>query len=162
MLDLFNREVVGWSLKPLMTADLVTDALAMAWFRRKPAPGLIRRSNRGSQSGSHLFQDTLTQYGMICSMSRKGNCWDNAPTESWFSCFKNERVFDERFATRDAMQATAFEYIEAFYNRKRLHSILGYTSPVQFLKDWINAQQGEKQVACATALGRRKTEGTSM
>jgi transposase InsO family protein len=147
VLDLFNREVVGWSLKPRLTADLVTDALTMAWFRRKPAPGLIHHSDRGSQYASHLFQGTLTQYGMICSMSRKGNCWDKAPTESGFSRFKNERVFDERFATRDAMKATAFEYIEVFYNRKRLHSTLGYTSPVQFLKDWISTQRREKQVA---------------
>lgn len=147
VLDLFNREVVGWSLKPRMTADLVTDALTMGWFRRKPAPGLIHHSDRGSQYASHAFQAKLAEYGMRGSMSRKGNCWDNAPTESWFNSFKNERVFGERFATRDAMKATAFAYIEVFYNRKRLHSTLGYTSPVQFLKDWINTGQGEQQVA---------------
>jgi transposase InsO family protein len=147
VLDLFNREVVGWSLKPRMTADLVTDALTMGWFRRKPPPGLIHHSDRGSQYASHAFQEKLAQYGMVCSMSRKGNCWDNAPTESWFNSFKNERVFGERFATRDAMKATAFEYIEVFYNRKRLHSTLGYTSPALFLKDWINTREGEKQVA---------------
>ena len=79
-------------------------------------------------------------------MSRKGQCWDNAPTESWFNRFKNERVFGERFATRDAMKANAFEYIEVFYNRKRLHSTLGYTSPAQCLKDWINTREKEKQV----------------
>jgi putative transposase len=147
VLDLFNRQVVGWSLKPRMTAELVTDALTMAWFRRKPAPGLMHHSERGSQYASHCFQDTLTEYGMACSMSRKGNCWDNAPTERWFNSFKNERVFGERFATREAMKATAFEYIEVFYNRKRRHSTLGYHSPVQFLKDWLNAQQREKRVA---------------
>ena len=147
VLDLFNREVVGWSLKPRMTADLVTDALTMAWFRRQPAPGLLHHSDRGSQYASHAFQDKLQEYGMTPSMSRKGNCWDNAPTESWFNSFKNERVFGDRFLTRDAMKATAVEYIEVFYNRKRLHSTLGYTSPVQFLKDWIKTQQHEKQVA---------------
>ena len=147
VLDLFNREVVGWSLKPRMTADLVTEALTMAWFRRQPPPGLIHHSDRGSQYASHAFQDQLRQYGMICSMSRKGNCWDNAPTESWFNSFKNERVFGERFCTREAMKATAFEYIEAFYNRKRLHSTLGYTSPVQFLKSWSSTQKEGKQVA---------------
>lgn len=147
MLDLFNREVVGWSLKPRMTIDLVTDALTMAWFRRRPAPGLIHHSDRGSQYASHAFQEKLTEYGMVCSMSRKGNCWDNAPTESWFNSFKNERVFGERFLTRDAMKATAFEYIEAFYNRRRLHSTLGYTSPVQYLKNWREAQDAENQVA---------------
>lgn len=147
VLDLFNREVVGWSLKPRMTADLVTDALTMAWFRRQPATGLMHHSDRGSQYASHAFQEKLTEYGMVCSMSRKGSCWDNAPTESWFNSFKNERVFGERFATREAMKATAFEYIEVFYNRKRLHSTLGYTSPVQFLKDWIKTQPHDKQVA---------------
>lgn len=76
VLDLFNREVVGWSLKPRMTADIVTDALTMAWFRRKPAPGLMHHFDRGSQYASHAFQDNLKEYGMICSMSRKGNCWD--------------------------------------------------------------------------------------
>ena len=78
VLDLFNREVVGWSLKPRMTADIVTDALTMAWFRRRPAPGLLHHSDRGSQYAGHAFQDKLREYGMTCSMSRKGNCWDNA------------------------------------------------------------------------------------
>jgi len=147
VLDLFNREVIGWSLKPRMTADIVTDALTMAWFRRKPAPGVLHHSDRGSQYASHVFQDKLAEYGMSCSMSRKGNCWDNAPTESWFNSFKNERVHGWRFETREEMTATAFEYIEVFYNRKRLHSTLGYTSPVQFLQDWFNEQLMKKQVA---------------
>jgi putative transposase len=147
VLDLFNREVVGWSLKPRMTADIVTDALTLAWFRRKPAPGPIHHSDRGSQYASHAFQEQLAQYGMLCSMSRKGNCWDNAPAESWFNSFKNERVFGERCTTREAMTRMAFEYIEVFYNRKRLHSTLGYIPPVQFLKDWTDAQQEEYQVA---------------
>lgn len=147
VLDLFNREVVGWSLKPRMTADIVTDALTMAWFRRKPAPGLVLHSDRGSQYASHAFQRKLAEYGMTCSMSRKGNCWDNAPTESWFNSFKNERVHGVRYATQAEMSATAFEYIEVFYNRKRLHSTLGYRAPVQFLDDWIGARQDEKQVA---------------
>ncbi len=147
VLDLFNREVVGWSLKPRMTVDIVTDALTMAWFRRRPAPGLIHHSDRGSQYASQAFQARLTEYGMTSSMSRKGNCWDNAPTESWFNSFKNERVHGVRFATRAEMKAEAFEYIETFYNRKRLHSTLGYKSPTRFLQDWQMAQQKEKQVA---------------
>jgi putative transposase len=147
VLDLFNREVVGWSLKPRMTADIVTDALTMAWFRRKPTVGLIHHSDRGSQYASGVFQAKLAEYGMICSMSRKGNCWDNAPTESWFGSFKNERVYGERFETREEMMSMAFEYIEVFYNRKRLHSTLGYKSPQQYLDDWLNAQQQEKLVA---------------
>ena len=147
VIDLFNREVVGWSLKPRMTADIVTDALTMAWFRRKPAAGLIHHSDRGSQYASHVFQAKLKEYGMVCSMSRKGNCWDNAPTESWFGSFKNERVYGERFGTRGELIAMTFEYIEVFYNRKRLHSTLGYKSPMQFLDDWFTAQQYEKLVA---------------
>lgn len=147
VLDLFNREVVGWSLKPSMKADIVTDALTMAWFRRKPTTGLIHHSDRGSQYASHAFQDKLKEYGMLCSMSRKGNCWDNAPSESWFGSFKNERVYGERFETHDEMKAMAFEYIEVFYNRKRLHSTLGYKSPILFLDDWLITQQKEKLVA---------------
>jgi putative transposase len=84
---------------------------------------------------------------MVCSMSRKGNCWDNAPTESWFNSFKNERVHGVRYATHDAMKATSFEYIEVFYNRKRQHSTLGYKSPTQFLKTWLSEQNQEKLVA---------------
>lgn len=147
VLDLFNREVVGWSLKPRMTSDIVTDALTMAWFRRKPAEGLIHHSDRGSQYASYVFQAKLAEYSMVCSMSRKENCWDNAPTESWFGGFKNERVYGERFETRDEMKTEAFEYIEVFYNRKRQHSTLGYKSPQQYLDDWFIAQQQEKLVA---------------
>jgi transposase InsO family protein len=147
VLDLFNREVVGWSLKPRMTADIVTDALTMAWFRKKPTAGLMHHSDRGSQYASHAFQGKLKEYGMVCSMSRKGNCWDNAPTESWFNSFKNERVHGLSYETRDEMKAMAFEYIEVLYNRKRQHSTLGYKSPIQFLDHWLVAQQKEKLVA---------------
>jgi putative transposase len=147
VLDLFNREIVGWSLKPRMTSNIVTDALTMAWFRRKPAAGLLHHSDRGSQYASDVFQGKLKEYGMVCSMSRKGDCWDNAPTESWFGSFKNERVYGERFETRDEARAMAFEYIEVFYNRRRLHSTLGYKSPKRFLEDWLNSQPPEKLVA---------------
>ena len=141
VLDLFNREVVGWSLKPRMTADIVIDALAMAWFRRRPAPGVIHHSDRGSQYASHAFQARLKEYGMTCSMSRKGNCWDNAPTESFFNSFKNERVHGTRYATRAEAIADAFDYIEPFYNRKRKHSTLGYASPQAYLVNWLKQQQ---------------------
>lgn len=147
MLDLFNREVVGCSLKSRMTADIVTDALTMAWFRKKPAPGLLHHSDRGSQYASHAFQNKLKEYGMTCSMSRKGNCWDNAPTESWFNSFKNERVHGIRYATHANMKAANFEYIEVFSNRKRQHSTLGYKSPMQFLADWLSRQYQKKLVA---------------
>ncbi len=96
MLDLLNRKVVGWLLKPRLTAGIVTDALTMAWFRRKPAPSLMHHSDRGSQYASHAFQDRRREHSMICSMSRKGNCWDNAPTESCFNSFKNGRVHGMR------------------------------------------------------------------
>ena len=147
VLDLFNREVVGWSLKSRMAADIEVDALMMVWLRRKPAAGLVHHSDRGSLYASLLFQDKLKEYGIACSMSRKGNCWDNAPSESWFSRFKNVRVYGEIFDTRYEMMAMAFEYIEVFYNRKRLHPTLGYKSPKQFLDDWLNAQKQEKLVA---------------
>jgi putative transposase len=146
VLDLFNREVVGWSIKSRMTADIVIDALAMAWFRRKPAPGLIHHCDRGSQSASHAFQKRLTEYRMICSMSRKGNCWDNAPTESFFNSLKNERVLGTRYSTKAAAEADLFDDIEPFYNRRRQHSTLGYASPVKFLEDWVSTAH-EQQLA---------------
>lgn len=147
VLDLFNREVIGWSLKPRMTTDLITDALTMAWFRRRPAPGVLHHSDRGSQYASKAYQDKLTEFGMTCSMSRKGNCWDNSPTESWFNSFKNERYHGRRYATQAEMKAASFEYIEVFYNRKRQHSTLGYKSPIQFLDCWISEQNQEKLAA---------------
>ncbi|MGT2433251.1 IS3 family transposase [Cupriavidus basilensis] len=136
VLDLFNREVVGWSIRPRMTADIVTDALAMAWFRRKPASGLIHHSDRGSQYASQVFQAKLADYGMVCSMSRKANCWDNAPSESFFNSLKNERVHGQRYATHEQAKDDLFDYIEIFYNRSRRHSTLGYVSPAQYLRDW--------------------------
>lgn len=147
VLDLFNREVIGWSLKPRMTTDLVSDALTMAWFRRRPAPGVVHHSDRGSQYASLAYQEKLAQFGMTCSMSRKGNCWDNSPTESWFNSFKNERYHGVRYATHAEMKAASFEYIEVFYNRKRQHSTLGYKSPIQFLKSWISEQNQDEQAA---------------
>ena len=131
VIDLFNREVVGWSIKPRMTTDSVMDALTMAWFRRKSAAGLMHHSDRGSQYASHAFQARLKEYGMVCSMSRKGNCWDNAPTESFFNSLKNERVYGTRYRTHVEAQADLFDDIEPFYapkevplgdNRKRMHS----------------------------------------
>ncbi len=138
VLDLFNCEIVGWSLKPHMTADLVIDTLTIAWFRKRPIAGLMHHSDRGSQYAIHAFQDKLKAYGMTCSMSRKGNCWDNAPTESWFNSLKNEWIHGIRYATHADIKAASFEYIEVFYNRKKRHSSLGYKSPVQ---------SQEKQVA---------------
>src|SRR4051812_4241053 len=119
----------------------------MAWFRGKPVAGLIHHSDRGSQYASLAFQDKLKEYGMTCSMSRKGNCWDNSPTESWFNSFKNERVHDVRYATREEMKTEVFDYIEVFYNRKRQHSTLGYQSPIQYFQRWMSEQTQAKQAA---------------
>ena len=147
VLDLFNREVVGWSIKPRMTTDIVIDALTMARFRRKPGPGLMHHSDRGSQYASHAFQARLKEYGMICSMSRKGNCWDNAPTESFFNSLKNERVHGTRYRTRAEATADLFDYIEPFYNRRRQHSTLGYASPKKFMEAWVSDRLGHERAA---------------
>jgi len=147
VLDLFNREIVGWAIKERMSADIVIDALSMAWLRRRPEPGLIHHSDRGSQYASEAFQAKLHDYGIVCSMSRKGNCWDNAPTESFFNSLKNERVHGQRYRTRQQAIADLFEYIEVFYNRRRRHSSLGSRSPVRFMQDWSVAQQAVEQRA---------------
>ena len=130
-----------------MTANIVTDALTMAWFWRKPAAGVIFHSDRGSQYASQAMATQLAEYGMTASMSRKGNCWDNAPTESFFNSLKNERVHGTTYATRADAQADLFEYIKAFYNRSRRHSTLGYSSPVRFLEDWVSKHDDQQSQA---------------
>jgi len=132
VLDLYSRQVVGWSMKRRLTRDLVVDALRQAVGRRKPPPGLIHHSDRGSQYASGEFQELLDKHGFICSMSRKGNCYDNACVESFFGTIKTEMIAFERFKTRDDARRSIFEYIEVFYNRQRRHSTLGYKSPVEF------------------------------
>ena len=140
IIDLFNRQVVGWSMKSHMQTSLVKDALTMAGFRRRPDEGLIFHSDRGSQYCSHEYQAALRQWGMRSSMSKKGDCWDNAPTESFFGHLKAARVHGRKFATRQAMQATVLDWV-AFYNHRRLHSTLGYVSPMQFEQRWHAAQR---------------------
>lgn len=140
MLDLFSRKVVGWAIGSRMTKKLVTDALRMAWFRRRPAPGLIVHSDRGSQYCSKMFQDALKAYGMKSSMSRKADCWDNAPTESLWGSLKRARVQGRTFKTREEAKAEVMDWL-AFYNSTRLHSTLGYTNPMNFEKSWWAAQQ---------------------
>lgn len=147
VLDLFNREVIGWSIKPRMSAEIVTDALTMAWFRRRPDAGVVFHSDRGSQYASQAMRARLEEYGMTQSMSRKGNCWDNAPTESFFNSLKNERVHGVRYESRTQAQADLFDYIEAFYNRRRRHSTLGYRSPVTALTDWFRQQHDQQTKA---------------
>ncbi|MCC4114749.1 IS3 family transposase [Aromatoleum toluclasticum] len=147
VIDLFNREVIGWSIKPRMTTDLVLDALSMAWFRRRPEAGVLFHSDRGSQYASHAYQARLATYGIRGSMSRKGNCWDNAPTESFFNSLKNERVHGVSYATRNEATSDLFQYIAVFYNRSRRHSTLGYLSPTTFLQNWIEQQNQQEMAA---------------
>jgi transposase InsO family protein len=131
-LDLFSRQVVGWAMSAWMTADLVMDALQMARWRRRPGKGLLVHTDRGSQYASGRFQTLLKDQGYVCSMSRKGNCWDNAPAESFFHTLKTELIHHRRFETREQAKQEIFEYIEVFYNRQRKHSTLGYRTPTEF------------------------------
>jgi len=132
VLDLFSRRVVGWSMSATMTAQLVTDALIMAIRRRGKPDALLHHSDRGSQYTSEQFQRSLTDHGVTCSMSRSGNCWDNAAMESFFSSLKTERTARKTYRTRDDAKADVFDYIERFYNPTRRHSTIGYISPMEF------------------------------
>jgi len=134
IIDLFSRRVVGWSLSSRMKVDLVRDALLMAIWRRKPGRGLIHHSDRGSQYACHEYQDILEDHGIIPSMSRKGDCWDNAVIERFFRSLKSERTNHRRYQTRDAARQDVINYIEMFYNSRRLHSYLGYVSPAEYEK----------------------------
>lgn len=131
-IDLFSRRLVGYSMSASLETSLVVDALEMAVGRRNPARGLVHHSDRGSQYASGEFQKLLDKYGIECSMSGKGNCYDNAPAESFFGTLKNELVHHERFATRAEARTAIFDFIESFYNRQRLHSSLNYQSPVAY------------------------------
>jgi putative transposase len=137
VMDLYTRAIVGWALKPRMTADLVLDALTMAWFRKRPAPGLIFHSDRGSQYASQAMRDRLIEYGMRQSMSGKGNRFDNAAMESFWKTLKTERVYLQKiYETREIARTDIVAYTEMFYNSERLHSSLGYRSPNQFERDY--------------------------
>jgi putative transposase len=132
VLDLYSRKVVGWSMNANMVAQLVADALMMAIWRRGKPIELLHHSDQGSQYTSEDFQRLLTDQGITCSMSRRGDCWDNAAIESFFSTLKRERVYRREYATRDQARADVFDYIERFYNPRRRHSTLGLVSPDQF------------------------------
>lgn len=129
VMDLASRRIVGWAMATRIDRTLVCDALTMALQQRRPAPGLLHHSDRGSQYASADYQALLTQHGLIPSMSRKGNCWDNAPMESFFHSLKVEWLHDQTFLTRAAARQAIFTYIEVWYNRQRRHSTLGYQSP---------------------------------
>jgi putative transposase len=130
--DLYARRVVGWSLADHPESRLVVDALALAVQRRLPGEGLLAHSDRGSQYASEHYQRLLARHGITCSMSRRADCWDNAPMESFFASLKKELVHGADFATRAEARAAIVEYIEVFYNTKRRHSSLGYVSPAEY------------------------------
>ncbi len=132
VLDLSSRLVVGWAMSERMNKALVVDALKMALWRRKMPRNVIVHSDRGSQYCSHTYQRLLKKHGLVCSMSKKGDCYDNAAMESWNHSFKVESIHGQRFATRAEAMAEVFEYINIYYNRQRLHSTLGYLSPEAF------------------------------
>ncbi len=130
VLDLYSRQVVGWAMAPRLHDALTRDALAMQ--RRRPPAGLVHHSDRGSQYTSATYQALLAQHRLLASMSRTGHAYDNAPMESLFATLKTELIHHRRYRSRREAQADIFEYIEAFYNRRRLHSALGYLTPVEY------------------------------
>jgi len=132
VLDLCSRAVVGWSMADHMRAELVSQALAMAICQRQPEAGLIMHTDRGSQYGADSYRQLLRQHGIEPSMSRKGNCWDNAVAESFFHTLKTELIYLEDFDTHEQAQTAVFEYIEVFYNRQRCHSANGYLAPLAY------------------------------
>jgi transposase InsO family protein len=132
VIDLFSRQVVGWSMDKHMRAALVNDALLMAIWKRKPDKGLLWHSDRGSQYASDSHRTLLKRFGIRQSMSRKGNCWDNSVSESFFHTLKTGLVYHQTYVSREEAKQSIFEYIEIFYNRERLHSANGYKSPVDF------------------------------
>jgi len=139
VMDLFSRQIVGWAIDKRMKKQLTLDALAMAYWRRKPDAGLVHHSDRGSQYACNAYRRRLADYGIVASMSRKGNCWDNAPMERFFRSLKSERLSDYRFATRQAARIEIIDYI-CYYNAIRLHSAIGYQSPMAYEKEqWLMA-----------------------
>ena len=132
IIDLCSRLVVGWATSDSLERTFCLDALRAALQARQPAPGLIHHSDRGTQYASAEYREVLAQHGIVCSMSRRANCWDNAVAESFFSTLKTELVGDRVYSTRAEAKQAVFEYIECFYNRKRLHSSIGYCSPADF------------------------------
>jgi len=132
VLDLFSRRVVGWALADHMRTELVLDALQMALGRRRPPAELVHHSDRGSQYASDAYRAVLREHGIVCSMSRRGNCWDNAVAESFFATLKTELIHRRSWPLRREVATAITEYIEVFYNRHRLHSFLAYRSPADY------------------------------
>jgi transposase InsO family protein len=132
VLDVYTRRILGWAMGPILDAPMAIAALQMAIRRRRPPPGLLVHSDRGTQFTCAVYRQTLAAHGLVASMSRKGNCYDNAFIESFWSSLKHEVVWPRRFDTRAEARTALFDYIESFYNRTRLHSSLGYMSPINF------------------------------
>jgi len=132
VIDLYSRAVIGWSIQSTMTRELVCNALMMALWRREFPRDVLCHSDRGSQYCSEDYQKMLKRHGLICSMSRKGNCWDNAVAESFFHSIKTEMIYSERYATREIAKQSIFQYIEVYYNRIRRHSSIGSMAPMVF------------------------------
>lgn len=139
LIDLYSRQVVGWALSERMAAELVNKALQMAMRKRRPEKGLMLHHDRGSQYASTFYRQTLNHYGLLLSMSRRGNCWDNAPAESFFRTLKVELTHHRQYRFREEAQQEIFEYIEVFYNRQRRHSSLGYQTPAHYEAQYQNA-----------------------
>lgn len=136
VMDLFGRRIVGWATSKHIDTALISEALHKAIKARQPEKGLLHHSDRGSQYASKEYRKTLGLFGITCSMSRKANCWDNAPMERFFSSLKSEWLKDKIFPSHGAATTAIFEYIETFYNPKRRHAALGYLSPIQFENNW--------------------------
>ncbi len=139
VMDLASRRIVGWSMSDRIKTDLVCQALKSAYWRRKPPVGLIMHSDRGSQYASDSHRTLIKDYGMIQSMSRKANCWDNAAMESFFKTLKVERIHQLRYDTRAVAKLDIMDWIEGFYNRRRMHSSIGYKAPVDVESDLMTA-----------------------
>ena len=139
VMDLYSRRIVGWAIEPYLTDDLPIKAMKAALQTRRPASGLVHHSDRGSQYGSKDYLKLLGEHGVISSMSEKGDCWDNAPVESFFSTLKKE--LGEIFETRNQVKHEVFDFIEVWYNRQRLHSTLGYTSPADYERQMAQASR---------------------
>ncbi len=161
ILDLFSRRIVGWAMDQTIDRTLVLSALDMAIVGRKPTSDLLCHSDRGSQYASGDYQKRLKEVGIVCSMSRRGNCWDNAPTESFFATLKKEMVYRTRFETREQARSAVFRWIEVWYNRKRRHSTLGYISPEAFERKHQH-QQAAAIAAQASFLSEPSRDGSGV
>jgi len=140
ILDLYSRAVVGWALDTTLATRLPLAALQSAVHRRRPAAGLLHHSDQGCQYTCARYREVLAQLGVTVSMSRRGNCWDNAVAESFFATLKNELIFRQRWSNYAQLRAAVFEYVEVFYNRRRLHSAVQYRPPIEVEQEWAAMQ----------------------